>query len=156
MAVPIAAAGGGRTLAGTTPDGKGPLVRCCSLRARWTGTGLCECVSDAIFICSRSFPVSRQHRPVDAGGGWNQPAVWFFQETGTGTLRRVGGGLGALTWQQAGFTGTWNALARHAGQNPDCWLAHNNLACAFKSGRNDEAMDHYHKPSRSIRMTPKR
>jgi Flp pilus assembly protein TadD len=61
--------------------------------------------------------------------------------------------LGALTWQQAGIYRDLETLWRDTlAKNPDCWLAHNNLGMLLSNqGRNDEAMDHYHK---AIQINP--
>src|ERR1022692_4754572 len=56
--------GGGRPLAGPAPDWQRPagsgVVLC---RDTGTGTGLRECVPDAILICGGSFSISGRHRP---------------------------------------------------------------------------------------------
>jgi Flp pilus assembly protein TadD len=61
--------------------------------------------------------------------------------------------LGILTWQQAGIYRDLETFWRDTlAKNPDCWLAHNNLGMLLSNqGRNDEAMDHYHK---AIQINP--
>ena len=61
--------------------------------------------------------------------------------------------LGLLTWQQCGIYTNLETLWRKTlAKNPDCWLAHNNLGMLLSNqGRNEEAMDHYHK---AIQINP--
>jgi len=61
--------------------------------------------------------------------------------------------LGALTWQQAGIYRNLETLWRDTlANNPDCWMAHNNLGkYLINEGRIEEAMEHYHK---AIQINP--
>jgi Flp pilus assembly protein TadD len=56
-------------------------------------------------------------------------------------------GLAVLTWRQAGmYTDTETLWQRTLVQNPDCWMAHNNLGVLLRNqGRIEEAMEHCQK-----------
>jgi tetratricopeptide (TPR) repeat protein len=53
-------------------------------------------------------------------------------------------GLGALAWEQAGmYRDPFTLYGRTLARNPDCWMAHNNLAIALAdSGRVEQAIPH--------------
>jgi tetratricopeptide (TPR) repeat protein len=74
---------------------------------------------------------------------------WLSLALGAGLL----GTLGTLTWQQCGgYRDVETFYRRIITENPDCWLAHNNLGnLLWRAGRPQEAVGHY---EAALRLKP--
>jgi tetratricopeptide (TPR) repeat protein len=92
-------------------------------------------------------------------GCWSR---WAWPEDATGRSRETPrlipvavallllGGLGLLSWRQSRMYRDIDTFYRTTiAENPDCWLAHNNLANRLlQAGRVDEAIGHYQAAAR--------
>ena len=115
-------------------------------------SGVCEHLFHALFIRSGSLSIRSHDCALVLFAGL---ATMFFQRLGRRWIGYVLGGallaaLAFLTWQQSAIYADQETLYRATiKENPDCWLAYDNLGFALVlRGKGEEAMPLFQKAAR--------